>query len=97
MADGLVHLQRDLVRVEDDGRDGARALVRPEQRGRLLRDAGRLVHELESVHVLPAGLAARADVRARVTAHLEDAVTGGRALDPCAALDQLLLYLGSLR
>ena len=45
VADGLVHLQRDLVAVEHDGRDAARALVGAQERGRLLRDAGRLTDE----------------------------------------------------
>ena len=52
--------------------------------------------EVEPVDVLPAALAARADMRARVAAHLEDTVACGGAFDPGAALDQLLLDLGAL-
>ena len=66
--DGLVHLERDLVRVEHDRRDPARADVCAQEGARLLGDARRLVHEAEPVDVLPAELPARAHEEARVAA-----------------------------
>ena len=97
VTDRLVDLQRNLVPVQHDGHHAARALVGAQQRGRLLGDAGRLTGEIEPVDVLPAALAARADVRARIAPHLEDTVTSGGAFDPGAALDQLLFDLRPLR
>src|SRR4051812_30714590 len=80
MPDALVDLQRDLVGVEHDVRDAARARIGAHERCSLLGDARRLVDEAQAFDVLPAGLRARADVRARVAAHLEDAVAGRRAV-----------------
>ena len=97
MTDRLVDLQRNLVPVQHDGHHAARALVGAQECGRLLGDAGRLTGEVEPVDVLPAALAARTDVRARIAPHLEDTVTRGGALDPGAALDQLLLDLRPFR
>src|SRR6476660_6733160 len=97
MADRLVDLQRNLVPVENDGHHAARALVGAQECGRLLGDPWRLTGEIEPVDVLPAALAARADVRARIAPHLEDTVPCSRALDPGAALDQFLFDLRPLR
>src|SRR5262249_21330369 len=74
MPDRLVPLELRLLRVDDDGRDPRRALIGAQQGGRLLGDARRLTLERESLDVLPAGLRAGADVRARVAADLEEAV-----------------------
>ena len=70
VADRLVHLQLHLLGVDHDRRHAGRALVGAQQRGRLLGDARRLPPRSSAVDVLPAGLRARADVRARVAADL---------------------------
>src|SRR5207247_8580011 len=69
--DRLVHLEGDLVAVEHDGGDAAGPGTGTAGRRRLLRDAGSFVDEAQAFDVLPAGLAARADMRARVAALLE--------------------------
>ncbi len=96
MADRLVDLQRHLVRVEDDRRHDRRAHVRGQQRFCLLGDPRRLRGEIEAFDVLPAALRARPDVGAGIAPQLEHAVANGRAVDPAAALDQLLLDVGPL-
>ena len=73
MADRLVHLQLHLLGVDHDRRHAGRARVGAQQRGRLLGDARRLALEPERLDVLPAGLRARAAVRARIAADLRDA------------------------
>ena len=70
VADRLVHLQRHLLGVDHDRRHPGRARRRAQERGRLLADARRLALEAERLDVLPAGLGARAAVRARVAADL---------------------------
>jgi hypothetical protein len=97
VTDGLVDLQRNLVPVQHDGHHAARALVSAEECSRLLGDAGRLAGEVEPVDVLPAALAARTNLRARIAPHLEDTVTSCGAFDPRSALDQLLLDLRAFR
>jgi len=97
VTDRLVDLQRDLVRVQHDGRHAARALVGAHERSRLFRDARRLARKIQPLDVLPAALAARADMRARITPHLEDTVAGSRALDARAGLDQFLFDLRPFR
>ena len=82
MTDGLVDLQRNLVPVQHDGHHAARALVSAEKCSRLLGDAGRLAGEVEPVDVLPAALAARTNLRARIAPHLEDTVTSCGASIP---------------
>src|SRR5439155_7799525 len=66
------------------------------QRRRLLRDARRLALEAECDDVLPTRLRTRAAVRARVAAKLRHAVADGHRVDAAAALDVLLLDVGSL-
>src|SRR6187551_300177 len=96
VADGLVHLQARLLRVDHDGRDPGRALVSAKERRRLLAYARRLALEPELVHELPAGLRARAAVGARVAADLGDAVARRQCVHAAAALDDLLLRRGAV-
>ena len=91
-----MHLERELLGVEDDGRDAGRALLGAQESRRLLAHARRLALEPERVEVLPACLGARAAVRARIAPDLEGAVAGGERVDPAAALDELLLDRGAL-
>ena len=93
VADRLVHLELHLLVVDHDGRHPGGALVRAEQRGRLLRDPRRLRFESEALDVLPPGLRARADVGARVGAELDDPVADRHRLHAAAALDELLVDL----
>ena len=67
------------------------ALVGAQERRGLLADARRLPLEPERLDVLPAGLRARAAVRARVAAQLDDPVARRDRVDPAAGLEQLLL------
>ena len=97
MADRLVHLERELLGVEDDGRHAGRTLVRAQEGRRLLAHPRRLALEAERVEVLPARLSARATVSARIAPDLENAVAGSERVDPAAALDELLLDVASLR
>ena len=96
MPDRLVHLKLHLLRGDHDRRHRGRALVGAEQRGRLLGDARRLALEAEALDELPAGLRARADVGARVAAHLEEPVADRHRVDAAAALDELLLDLDAV-
>ena len=62
-----------------------------QERCRLLADPRRLAVEAELLDVLPAALAARAAVRARIAAVLNAAVVRDRQrVDPAAALDEAL-------
>ena len=97
MPDRLVHLELHLLGVDHDRRHAGGALVGAEERGRLLGDARRLPLEPERLDVLPAGLRARPDVRARVAARLEQPVADRHRVDSAAALDELLLDLGAVR
>ena len=91
MADGLVHLKRHLLGVDDDGRDSGRAGVGRQERGRLLADPGRLAVQPERLHELPARLAARAAVSARKAPVLHTAVVrDGERVDAAAALHEAL-------
>src|SRR5439155_18182163 len=89
-------LQWDLIPVEDDGRDGGRAFVRPGQSFGLLRDPWCLAFQVQALDVLPPRLAAGADMGAGIAAWLEHAVVRSGAVDAGPALDQFLLDLGPL-
>ena len=95
VADGLVQLQRDLLRVDDDVHHAGGALRRLEQRRRLLADAGRLVREPEPEHELPARLRAQPAECARVAPLLCEVVPDSRRVDSRTGLDQLLLDVGA--
>src|SRR6266542_1395698 len=96
VADRLVHLELRLLCIDHDGGDPLRAGLCLEQRRRLLAHTGRLPLERETLDILPARLGARADVRARVAADLVQAIPHGDRVDSSAALDQLLLDLGTV-
>ena len=78
VADRLVHLELHLLGVDHDRGHARRALVRPEERCRLLGDPRGVPDQVERLDVLPAGLRARADVRARVAPRLDDPVARPR-------------------
>ena len=93
MADGLVHLERHLLGVDDDGRDPRGAGVGREERSRLLADTRRLRVESEALHELPARLGARAAVGARKAPVLDTPVVrDGQRVDAAAALDGVLRH-----
>ena len=91
MADRFVNLEHHLLGVDHDRGDARRAGVGSQERGGLLADPRRLAVEAELLDVLPAALAARATVRARIAAVLDSAlVRDGQRVDPAAALDEAL-------
>jgi hypothetical protein len=85
-----VHLEDHLLAVEDHGRHARRAGVCAQERSRLLGDALSVAREVEALDVLPAGLGARAAVRARIASDLDAALADGERVDPSSALDELL-------
>ncbi len=98
VADRLVHLELHLLGVDDHGR-------RPRRDTRLARSSAAACSATRgasrsspspSTYSQPA-CALDADVRARVAAHLEQAVAGRHRVDPAAALDVLLVDLRAVR
>src|SRR4051794_20750616 len=95
VADGLVQLKRDLLRVDHDVHDAGRTFRRLEQSRGLLAHARRLGREPESDYELPPGLRAQPAERARIAALLREPVADRGGVDAGAALDQLLLDIGA--
>ena len=96
MPDGLVQLERHLLRVDHDVHHACGTLRCGEQSHRLVAEARRLARETEPDDVLPARLRADPAVCARVAADLRQSVGDGCRIDARAALHGLLLDVGSL-
>jgi hypothetical protein len=92
-----VYLQRHLLGVDHDRRSARGTLVRPEQRGGLLRDARRFSFELEALDELPSRLRARAGVCARIAPNLLQAVAHRDRVDSGSAVHEELLDGASFR
>ncbi|MFO7494267.1 MAG: hypothetical protein R6X05_01375, partial [Desulfobacterales bacterium] len=95
MSHGLVDLQRHLLAAEDQRGGLLGALRRAEQRPRLLRDAGRVPHEIELAHELPAAGAELAP-HPRVAPPLGLTVADGGGVDHRPALDEVLVDAAAL-